>query len=228
MSASDLRSFNAVLEPLQTGLGWVVVRVPFDVATTWTTRKGLRVRGDLEGIAFRTSLFPDKRDGRHFLLVSKKMQAAARVRVGAKVRVAIEPDLEEPTAAVPPELARALREDRRLRPWFDKLGVGMRKWICAQVTEPKSAAARRNRAERTAEWLLLVLEGELETPPILRAAFFRYPGAVAGWQAMTAARRRNHLLGIFHIQGTEARERRVDKAMEEAVSVAEKRAGKGA
>ena len=156
------------------------------------------------------------------------MQAAARVRVGAKIRIEIEPDLEERPAVVPPELARALREDRRLRPWFDRLAPGMRKWIGAWVMEPKGAEARRNRAERTAEWLLLVLEGEAETPPILRAAFLRYPGARVGWQAMSSARRRNHLLGIFHLQGTEARERRVDMAMEDAVIVAEKLARRDA
>lgn len=235
-SSTNRKAFEAVLEPLQTGMGWVVARIPFDVAAEWPVRKGLRVRGELEGIAFRTSLLADKRDGdlsnkrggRHFLLVTKKLQAAAMVRVGVRVRIEIEPDLEEQAEAVPPGLARALREDRRLRPWFDKLGLGMRKWIARWVMEPKSAEACRNRAERAAEWLLLVLEGETETPPIVNAAFMRHPGARTGWLAMSAARRRRHLLGIFHLQGVEARERRVDMAMEDAICVAERLSRKGA
>jgi len=49
-----------------------------------------------------------------------------------------------------------------------------------------------------AERLLLTLEGEIELPPILHAAFLQQPLARRGWEAMTAAQRRNHLLGIFY------------------------------
>jgi len=217
-----MRTFTTVLEPLESGLAWVVARIPFDIEKAWPVRKRLNVRGEIEGVAFRTSLLAEKNTGRHFLLINKKMQAAAKVRVGAKVRIEIEPDLEERTAVVPPELARALREDRQLRRWFDKLTVGMRKWLGAWVMEPKSAEARRNRAERTAEWLMQVMEGEMETPPILKAAFLRHPMAREGWEAMTQAQRRGHLLGIFHLQGVEARERRVEAAMEDAVRVSRK------
>jgi len=37
---------------------------------------------------------------------------------------------------------------------------------------------------------------------------------------MTPLRRRNHLLGIFHYQGAEARERRAVQAVEDALKVA--------
>ena len=48
MTPSTLKSFTAVLEPLQNGLGWVVARIPFDVAKAWPVRKRLRVRGEIE------------------------------------------------------------------------------------------------------------------------------------------------------------------------------------
>jgi uncharacterized protein YdeI (YjbR/CyaY-like superfamily) len=119
-------------------------------------------------------------------------------------------------------LARALKGDRRLRKWFDGLGEAMRRDVGKWVMEPKSAASRENRAEQIAEWLLLALEGERETPPILVAAFRREPLAEKGWKAMTAAQRRRHLLGIFHYRGVEARERRAAQAVEEAVRVAKR------
>jgi uncharacterized protein YdeI (YjbR/CyaY-like superfamily) len=119
-----------------------------------------------------------------------------------------------------------MRGDRLLRRWFDKLGLGMRRWMGDWVTQPKSVEARRNRAERTAEWLMLVMEGEMETPPILKAAFLRHPPARAGWEAMTQAQRRRHLLGIFHLQGVEARERRVEAAIEDAIRVSRKGTGR--
>jgi uncharacterized protein YdeI (YjbR/CyaY-like superfamily) len=234
MDPSNFKTFTAVLEPLQTGLGWVVARVPFDVATAWPVRKGLRVRGEISaangqgsgaksgdgGMPIRTSLMAYAGGGGHFLLVNQKMQAAARVGAGSKVRIRLEPDLEERPAMVPAELAKALKGDRRLRKWFDGLSESYRRDIGKWVSAPKSAASREQRAERMAERLLLTLEGETELPPILHAAFLRQPQARAGWEAMTTAQRRNHLLGIFYYQGVEARENRVAKAVEDALRVA--------
>jgi uncharacterized protein YdeI (YjbR/CyaY-like superfamily) len=189
----------------------------------------MRVRGDVmsvnsktEGFAFRTSLFAYARGAGHFLLVNKKMQTAAKAKVGSKVRIRLEPDLDERAATVPPELASALKGDRRLRKWFDGLSYSMHKEICAWVNEPKSAVSRRQRAGRIAERLLFALEGETELPPILQAAFLRQPLARTGWSAMTPVQRRGHLLGIFYYQTSEARERRAAKAVEDALRMAKK------
>ncbi len=226
MSASSAKSFTAVLEPLRNGLGWVVARIPFDVAKTWPVRRGSRVRGEIGGLAFRSALRPYTGGG-HFLLVNKKMQAAAKAGVGSKVTILLEPDLEERLAVMPPELARALKGDRRLRKWFDGLNDYTRRVICALVSEAKSGDARERKAEQMAEWMLQTLEGEIDPkdpPPILKAAFQRQPLARVGWEAMSAARRRNHLWGIFHLQTTEARERRVAQAVEDALVVARRAA----
>ncbi|MGH9606443.1 MAG: DUF1905 domain-containing protein [Terracidiphilus sp.] len=59
MSRSQRKSFTALLEADGTQLRWVIARVPFDVAKAWPVRKRLRVRGEIGGFAFRTSLFPD-------------------------------------------------------------------------------------------------------------------------------------------------------------------------
>jgi uncharacterized protein YdeI (YjbR/CyaY-like superfamily) len=212
VSAAKAKSFSAVLEPLQNGLGWVIARVPFDIAKVWPVRRGVRVRGEIEGFAFRTSLMGAAAESGHFILVNKKMQAAAKARVGSKVRITLEPDLEERVAAVPPELAKALKGDRMLRKWFDGLSNSMRRWFGDQVSAAKSAEAREARAERIAEWLMLTMEGELDPkdpPPVLRAAFQRQPRAQAGWEALSPAKRRHLLLGVFHVRGIEARARRV-------------------
>jgi uncharacterized protein YdeI (YjbR/CyaY-like superfamily) len=125
---------------------------------------------------------------------------------------------------MPPELAHAMKGDRRLRKWFDGLNDYTRRVICALVSEAKSGEARKRKAEQMAEWMLLALEGELDPPPILKSAFQRQPLARVGWDAMSPTRRRNHLMGIFHYQGAEARERRAAQAIEDAVAVA-RRAG---
>lgn len=228
MSPSAAQSFKAVLEPDGTPLGWVIARVPFDVAEVWPVRRGMRVRGEIEGFAFRTSLFRDPRGQGCFLLVNKKMQAGAKARVGSMVRIRLEPDLEERVAAVPPELARALKGDRRLPKWFEGLTYSWRKEIGDWVTQPKSVESRTKRAEQMAVRLLLTLEGELETPPILEAAFRRQPLARKGWEAMTPVQRRRQLLFVFYCETPEARERRAARAVEEALRVAKRGTGTAA
>ncbi len=218
------KSFTATLEPLRTGMTWVVARIPFDVNKAWPERHGLRVRGEIEGFPFRTSLLAYGRGEGYCLVVNRKMRAAAKTAVGLRVRIRLEPDLEERPAVVLPEMAAALKGDRRLRKWFDALSYSVRKEIGAWVGEAKSAASRRQRAERMAERLLLTLEGETETPPVLQAAFLRQPQARVGWEAMTAVQRRNHLLGIYGYQSVESRERRAAQAVDHALRVA----GKGA
>jgi uncharacterized protein YdeI (YjbR/CyaY-like superfamily) len=227
MSPSTAKSFTAVLEPDRTRLRWVIARIPFNHIKAWPKRRGMRVRGEISpvksktgGFAFRTSLFPASSGNGHFLLVNKKMQAAAEATAGSQVRIRLEPDMEERMAVTPPELARALKGDRRLPKWFAGMCYSHRKEIGDWVAEPKSADLRLKRAEQMAERLLLTLEGEIEPPPILLAAFLRQPLARQGWEAMTPTQRRNHLLGIFYYQTADARERRAAKAIEEALRVA--------
>jgi len=211
------RSFTAVLEPDGTELRWTIARVPFDIAKAWPVRKGRRVRGEIEGFAFRTTLFPDRREKGYMLLVNKKMLAGAGARKGSKVRIWLEPDLEERAIVVPPELTRELNADSRLRRWFDNLSDSMRREIGKFTDEPKTPEARRKRAGKMAERLMQAMEGEEEPPPILRAAFRRQPLAEEGWRALTPTQRRNHLLGIFYYETVGPRERRAAKAIEDAL-----------
>ena len=217
---SSPKTFTSILEPDGTQLRWVIARIPFDMTKTWPVRKGRRVRGEIEGFPFRTSLFPDPRGKGQILLVNKKMQAGAKARAGDKVRIKLEPDLEDRPAFSPAELEKALKGDRKLRKWFDAMSTSMRREIGKYVDEAKGAETRQKRAEKMAEWLLQAMEGEEEPPPVLRAAFQREPRAQAGWNKLTPNQRRNHLLGIFYYETVEARERRAAKAVEEALKAA--------
>ena len=102
----------------------------------------------------------------------------------------------------------------------------MRREIGKWVDEPKSAEARKKRAEKMAERLMQAMEGEEEPPPVLRAASSVQPRASAGWNALTPTQRRNHLLGIFYYETPEARERRAAKAIEDALRAAKRRLGR--
>ncbi len=215
MPAKSAKRFRALLEPDGTRLRWTVARIPFDIKKAWPERRGLRVRGTVNGFAFRTALFPDPRGGGLVLLVNKKMQAGAGARQGDRAAIVLEPDLEEREAVVPAELARLMRQAPGLTAWVKKMSASNQREIGKWVMEPATAASRQKRAEQMAERLLLTME--METPPILRAAFQRQPLAELGWRALTPTQRRNHLLGIFYYRTAEARERRAQAAFADAL-----------
>jgi len=213
--------FEARLERMRSRLAWVIIYVPFDAAKVWGTRSQIKVKGEINGFAFRTSLFPT-REGRHILLVNKKMQEGARAAEGSVARFQIELDREERTVAIPDELQRILSEDRSLRRWYDQLNHSTRSDIAKWITEPKSGVARVRRAEQLAERLLAVMQAEQELPPILQLAFARHPRAREGWEGMSASRRRGHLFGIFYYRTPDAQARRIDKMLEDAAAIAER------
>ncbi len=220
MAGIAAKRFRAILEPLEGGLGWVVARLPFDINTAWTRMVRLRVKVELGGEVFRTSLFTDAKRGGHFVLVNKKMQKAAAARVGAVVELRIAPDLDQREPAVPPELARLLKSEKALARWFASLSESMRAEIGKWIEQVESAEARKRRAVQIAERLLLTMEGETVLPPVVERAFVRNPAARKGWEAMSTALRRRHLLSVFYYQSPEAREKRVGKLVEDALRIA--------
>ncbi len=223
-SGPAIRRFEATLERMRSRLNWTIIRMPFDAATLYGMRGQIKVKVEINGFSFRTSLFPTA-EGVHILLVNKRMQRAACVRPGDTARFQIERDVEERVVTVPDPLKPILAEDRSFRCWYDRLNHSTRNDIAKWVSEPKSAEARVRRAERIAERLLAVMDAEREIPPILQVAFARNPRAREGWDRMSTARRRSHLLGIFYYRTPEGRRRRIEKMMEDAMAIAEKEPG---
>jgi uncharacterized protein YdeI (YjbR/CyaY-like superfamily) len=197
--------------------------LPFDVASAWPALTVRRIKGEINGFQFRTALFPTPKG--HGFVVNKKMLAGAGARQGDRVIIRIEPDLEMRTETTPEELVRAMKGAPGLRKWFEKLPPGHRRWIAHTITEPKSAASRQKRAEDAAERLYLTMEGEMEPPPLLRAAFQAQPMAKQGWIAMTPTQRRSHLFLIFGCRSPQARQKRLQAAIDEALEKAQTRLG---
>jgi uncharacterized protein YdeI (YjbR/CyaY-like superfamily) len=201
----------------------MVARLPFEVEAAWKKMVRLRVKVEVGGEVFRTSLFVDAQRGGHFVLVNKKMQKAAGAGKGAMVDFTIAPDLEERKPPVPPELAKLFKEHKRLAKWFEGLSEPARWEIAKWIDGVKSLEARQRRAEQIAERLMLTMEGEKELPPVIEVAFRRTPAARKGWEAMTAAKRRMSLMAVFYYQSPEAREKRVRKLIDECVVEAAKK-----
>jgi hypothetical protein len=216
------KSFRATLERLPSRFNVVFIRIPFDVSKAWGTSGTVRVKGEINGFAFRGGLFPSS-EGYHCLLVTKRMRTGGNTALGETAQFRLEPDTAKPVAIVPAELQRVLNEDRSFRRWFGQLGLSMRKWIGDSIVSVKSPEARVRRAERIAEQLIATMEAELDLPPILRLAFARDPRAYQGWQSMTPLQHRYYLLGIFSCRTPETRERRISQMLEDSVARFERR-----
>jgi uncharacterized protein YdeI (YjbR/CyaY-like superfamily) len=229
--------FRARLEKGDRALGWTIARVPFAPEALGKMLR-LRVKGEISSseisslhtnraFAFRTSLFPfptesaAAKPGSYYLLVSRAMQQGAGVHLGDEAELSLTADLDPREAELPDELAMLLDEDSEtgepgLRTWYDSLSEYMRREIGKWINAVKSDEARMRRAQQTAERLLATMEGEREMPPANAAAFRQRPKARAGWQNMTIAHRRSHLMAVFHYQTPEARAKRIEKLCDEA------------
>lgn len=216
------KQFRATLERMPGNLGWTVVYLPFDVSQVWKTRGQIKIKGSVNGFAFRTSAFPTKR-GQHFMMVNKQMQKGGKTATGLPADFKMEPDLEVRVVVEPKELQSALAEDKKLLVWYrSKLNYSARRDIAKWVGDAKQAATRKRRAEQMAERLLSTMEAEWELPPIIRRAIDASPRAAIGWKRMPPAMRRGELLGIFYYRNPESRQRRIEKAVERMLEYAEK------
>jgi hypothetical protein len=216
------KTFRATLERIQSRLGWTIIRIPFDVGKVWATRNRLRVRGEINGFAFRTSLFPTRGSG-HILLVNKTMQKGGDVRLGMSAQFRLEPDLAERVAIIPAELKRFLKEDASLRKWFAALNYSTRSEIGKWIVQVKSPDARVRRAEQMAERMLAVMDAEHALPPVLQLAFAREPRALEGWKQMSPSHRRGQLFAIFYYRTPNAQARRIEKVLQDACALAERK-----
>ena len=74
-----------------------------------------------------------------------------------------------------------------------------------------------------AERLLATMEAEVELPTLIQAAFAANHKAREGWKRMTPGRRRRELFGIFYYRNPESRNRRLEKAVQAAADLMEKK-----
>jgi uncharacterized protein YdeI (YjbR/CyaY-like superfamily) len=219
------RRFAARLERMRSRLNWVIVYMPFDAAQVWGLRGQIKIKGEMNGFGFRTSLFPT-REGRHLLLVNKRMQKGGRAAEGSVAHFQIELDRDKRIVTIPAELKGIFTGARTLHRWYDQLNHSTRNDISKWVGEPKSAAARQRRAEQIAERLFAVMDAERELPPILQVAFARHPRAREGWDGMSVSRRRGHLFGIFYYRTPDAQAHRIDKMLDDATALVERSGSK--
>ena len=159
-----MERFKAKLEPVPHG-GQLVV-VPAETAEAAGLKYGARVRGTVNGAPFRSSLM--KYSGIFHMGVHKATLAAAGVKQGDRVEVAIELDDQPlPTDIVPDDLARAIAREAKLGGAWRDLSPAHKREHVKHVIEAKQAETR---ARRIAELVAMLARGEVLHPERLKKA----------------------------------------------------------
>jgi len=137
-----MERFEAKLEPVPHGGQFVVV--PAEVAAAAGLKYGARVRGTVNGAAYRSSLM--KYSGVFHMGVHKATLAAAGAPSGARVTVTIELDDQPlPTDVVPPDLAKAIGARAGTRAAWAKLSPSHKREHVKHVIDAKKPETRARR-----------------------------------------------------------------------------------
>jgi hypothetical protein len=145
--AADVHSFRATLNGGGPGSAWTLLRVPAAVSGALGKRGRVSVRGTVNGFAYRSSIFPDGKGGHH-MMVNKAMREGAKAEQGDVVRIMMAMDNAPREVAVPPDLARALKQDAEAKGFFDGLSPSCRKEYVAWIESAKRTETRRGRVAR--------------------------------------------------------------------------------
>ena len=145
------RRFRAVLEKGENSTS-TAITVPFDAERAFGGRGRIPVRGTINGVAYRSSIF---RMGErpHFMVVNRQMREQMGVAAGETVSVVMERDDEPRTVEVPDDLDRALRAAPRALDAWERLSFTHKREYVEAIEEAKRAETRTRRIAKAVEQL---------------------------------------------------------------------------
>jgi hypothetical protein len=143
-----VQEFDAILGGQEGRLP--VVELPFDVKGAFGSARP-KVKVTVNGVALRTTV--SVYGGRSYVGFRKEIQDAARIRIGDRIHVRVEPDTEPRAVEIPEELATALGRDPAAKHAFDALSFTNRKEYASWVADAKRPETRRLRLAKTISML---------------------------------------------------------------------------
>lgn len=127
------------------------IDIHFDVEKTFG-KKRLKVKTWYDDVLYRGLL--TKYNGRYFMIINKEIRAKLGKEVGDSVNVRIEEDLEERTIEIPKILHDFFKNEKNLKPIFDKLSYTHKKEYVIWITSAKKEETLQNRLLKFKELLL--------------------------------------------------------------------------
>ena len=141
-----MQRFTATLTPVPGGGNYVVV--PPNAAEAAGLSYGMRVRGTVNGVAYRSSLM--KYSGVFHMGVHKATIALAKVTTGSAVALTIELDDQPlPTDTVPKDLAKAIAASAKAKSAWEVESPAHKREYVMHLIEAKHAETRARRIAKT-------------------------------------------------------------------------------
>lgn len=140
------QEFQAVLEP-DANSSATAISIPFDVEQAFGKKGRVPVRGTLDGVPFRSSIFR-MGDAPYFMVVNRQMREAGGFTAGQTVSVVMERDDEPRTVDVPADLQAALDANEGALAAWNKLSFTHRREHVEAIVGAKQPETRARRIEK--------------------------------------------------------------------------------
>lgn len=149
---SKSKEFKARLTKPDAAGAWTYFTLPLDAVAEYGKKGQIRVKGNIDGYSFRSSLMPHG-DGRHYMVVNRAIRDRIDKSAGDMVKVVMGLDSEPRTVTVPDDLKRALAENSRASDILDAMAYSHKKAYVDWIEGAKKAETRERRIVRAVEML---------------------------------------------------------------------------
>lgn len=109
----------------------------------------MRIRGSIDGIAFKGLSLMPMGEGVHCFPVKAEMRRAMGKDAGDPVSIVLEQDHDKPVVEVPAELTAAFKASKEAKKMFYSYSESMQREHCRYISEGKKKETRENRAVAT-------------------------------------------------------------------------------
>ncbi len=147
------KEFVGTLEDPQLSIDAAFITFPYSVEDLFGTRGQVKVKVTFDGYPYR-GILSTMGGGAHAILVRKDVRAAIRKKVGDKVAVVVEQDLEERLVDMPKELTDLLNRNKKVLAFFESLSFTNRKEYALWISSAKRAETKTSRLEQALTKLL--------------------------------------------------------------------------
>jgi hypothetical protein len=145
------KRFRAILEQHEGGTA-TSVSIPFDVPKVFGRRGRVPVRGTINGVPYRSSVFR-MGDAPYFMVVNRRMREQGGLSAGQAVTVVMERDDAPRSVEVPADLEAALKANGGAREAWARLSFTHQREHVEAVTGAKRPETRARRIARVIEKL---------------------------------------------------------------------------
>jgi hypothetical protein len=152
-TASDRRTFTAILEKPDDGIDGAYISIPFSVAEVYGTKGQVKVKAWFNGYPYR-GVLANMGMGCHVIGVRKDIRQAIGKNAGDKITVELERDTEERVIIVPDDLKKMLAQSKKAQGFFNSLSYTNRKEYVLWITSAKKTETREKRLSDTIQKLL--------------------------------------------------------------------------